>query len=183
VSSGQKHAGVTKGIAAGIGVGAAASHFLQPVELTFMAIGCLLGLFLSPDADVDSGHIGFHYVRKVFGRGGLWVWQQWWMPYQISIKHRSFWSHAPIVGTVVRLLYLPFPVIILALRDQKSTPIPVVVYRTVVAQLIAIPFAALIGAAIYLLWYQFPNFDFHIMAMSLFVGLCISDVGHWILDM
>jgi uncharacterized metal-binding protein len=35
--------------------------------------------------------------------GGLWI-SLWW-PYAWLIKHRSPISHAPILGTVVRLLY------------------------------------------------------------------------------
>jgi uncharacterized metal-binding protein len=31
-----------------------------------------------------------------------------WRPYQKAIKHRSIWSHGPIVGTVGRILYLSF---------------------------------------------------------------------------
>ena len=183
MSSGQKHAGMTKGIAAGIGVGAISSYILAPLDLTFMALGCLFGLFLSPDADHDAGYIGFSYVQRVFGAPGLWIWKQWWTPYQIGIKHRSFWSHTPIIGTVVRLLYLPFPIIILALKDQTSTPIFVIIPKMFIAQLVAIPFIALFGAILYFLWYQFPSIDFVTIALSLFVGLCISDAGHWILDM
>ncbi|MEN9213972.1 MAG: metal-binding protein [Gloeomargarita sp. DG02_4_bins_56] len=39
-------------------------------------------------------------------------WQRWgwlrglWIPYQKCCKHRSVWSHGPIVGTLGRLIYL-----------------------------------------------------------------------------
>jgi uncharacterized metal-binding protein len=29
-----------------------------------------------------------------------------WRPYQKAIKHRSIWSHGPILGTIGRILYL-----------------------------------------------------------------------------
>jgi uncharacterized metal-binding protein len=29
-----------------------------------------------------------------------------WRPYQKAIKHRSIWSHGPIIGTIGRILYL-----------------------------------------------------------------------------
>jgi uncharacterized metal-binding protein len=29
-----------------------------------------------------------------------------WLPYQKSVRHRSFWSHGFLVGTTLRLLYL-----------------------------------------------------------------------------
>jgi len=36
-----------------------------------------------------------------------WLWLRWiWLPYQKLCRHRSMWSHGPVVGTLVRLLYL-----------------------------------------------------------------------------
>ncbi len=29
-----------------------------------------------------------------------------WKPYQKAIKHRSIWSHGPLIGTIGRILYL-----------------------------------------------------------------------------
>lgn len=53
------------------------------------------GLMLGPDLDIHS----IHYKR--------WGWLRWiWLPYRGSMKHRSPLSHAPIVGTTVRVLYL-----------------------------------------------------------------------------
>lgn len=53
------------------------------------------GLMLGPDLDIHS----VHYKR--------WGWMRWmWLPYRGSMKHRSPWSHAPITGTTVRVLYL-----------------------------------------------------------------------------
>lgn len=53
------------------------------------------GLMLGPDLDIHS----VHYKR--------WGWLRWiWLPYRGSMKHRSPWSHAPVTGTTVRVLYL-----------------------------------------------------------------------------
>ena len=53
------------------------------------------GLWLSPDLDTRS-----NALRR---------WGQlafiWW-PYRRLIRHRSIWSHGPLIGTAVRLLYL-----------------------------------------------------------------------------
>ncbi len=36
-----------------------------------------------------------------------WLWLRWmWLPYRKLFRHRSFWTHGPLVGTVVRILYL-----------------------------------------------------------------------------
>ncbi len=53
------------------------------------------GLMLGPDLDIHSRP----YKR--------WGWFRWiWLPYRASIRHRSALSHAPITGTVLRVLYL-----------------------------------------------------------------------------
>lgn len=53
------------------------------------------GLMFGPDLDIYSQQ----YRR--------WGWLRWiWLPYRQNIRHRSFWSHGPIVGTVLRVLYL-----------------------------------------------------------------------------
>lgn len=53
------------------------------------------GLMLGPDLDIHS----VHFKR--------WGWFRWiWIPYRGSMRHRSPLSHAPIVGTVLRVVYL-----------------------------------------------------------------------------
>jgi uncharacterized metal-binding protein len=53
------------------------------------------GLMLGPDLDIHS----VHYKR--------WGWLRWvWLPYRGSMRHRSVLSHAPVIGTTLRVLYL-----------------------------------------------------------------------------
>lgn len=69
----------------------------QSGELTLcVASGFLLGgLMLGPDLDIHS--------RQYRRWGGLrWL----WLPYRKYVRHRSFLSHGPLIGTTVRLLYL-----------------------------------------------------------------------------
>lgn len=62
----------------------------------FISTGYLLGgLILGPDLDIYSRH---------FQRWGFFKYL--WLPYQQSLAHRSFLSHGPIIGTVVRVIYL-----------------------------------------------------------------------------
>ena len=53
------------------------------------------GLWLSPDLDTHS------QALKRWGKL-----QVLWWPYRKIIVHRSFLSHSPIIGTIIRLLYL-----------------------------------------------------------------------------
>lgn len=53
------------------------------------------GLLFSGDLDVRSRP----YKR--------WLWLRWvWIPYRHTFKHRSFWTHGPLIGTVIRMCYL-----------------------------------------------------------------------------
>ncbi|ERT08787.1 hypothetical protein M595_1318 [Lyngbya aestuarii BL J] len=75
-------------------------------HLTLIIASCFLfsGLMFGPDLDI---HRSYHFQR--------WGWMRWlWLPYQKSVRHRSFLSHGPVIGTAVRLLYLTVWVIVLA---------------------------------------------------------------------
>lgn len=53
------------------------------------------GLMFSGDLDIRSRQ----YQR--------WLGLRWiWLPYRKAMRHRSLWSHGPIVGTVGRVVYL-----------------------------------------------------------------------------
>ena len=74
-----------------------ASILTESGELTLLVAGGYLfgGLMLSPDLDLRSRP----YKR--------WGWLRWiWLPYQKMLRHRSFFSHGPIVGTTLRVVYL-----------------------------------------------------------------------------
>lgn len=66
-------------------------------NLTLLVVGAYLfsGLMFGPDLDLNSRP----YKR--------WGWLRWiWIPYQKTLRHRSFWSHGPIIGTTLRVIYL-----------------------------------------------------------------------------
>lgn len=67
--------------------------------------GCLVGILVMPDLDVDGGNITDSFIRKVFPPA-QWLWRTIWTPYSKFIPHRSPLSHAPILGTVLRIGYL-----------------------------------------------------------------------------
>ncbi|AUS99458.1 MULTISPECIES: metal-binding protein [Nostocales] len=62
------------------------------------------GLMFGPDLDIYSRQ----YQRWGFLR---WI----WLPYQKSLRHRSFLSHGPIIGTTLRVVYLSSIMAILAM--------------------------------------------------------------------
>lgn len=86
----------------------------RPIEIALLLFfGCLIGTVITPDLDVDTGHYGFHIVRKRFGRfiGGLWA--IYWWPYRKIVPHRHAVSHFPLVSTFLRFTYLFLPIFLL----------------------------------------------------------------------
>ncbi|MEM7727030.1 MAG: metal-binding protein [Cyanobacteria bacterium P01_A01_bin.45] len=66
-------------------------------HLTLIVAGGFMfgGLMFGPDLDIYS----VQYQR--------WGWLRFiWLPYQKSLRHRSFLSHGPLIGTTLRVLYL-----------------------------------------------------------------------------
>ncbi|MBF2097143.1 MAG: metal-binding protein [Gloeomargaritaceae cyanobacterium C42_A2020_066] len=78
-------------------VAGAAFWVTRSSDLTLWATGAYLfgGLMFSGDLDTLS---------RPWQRWGPFRWL--WAPYRTVLRHRSFWSHGPLVGTALRLLYL-----------------------------------------------------------------------------
>lgn len=102
MTTGKNHDKISKRIAwAFFGAGAFASGF--NFDLTYLAAGAaasagaLSALALSPDLDTWSNS------RRRWSNIGLgWLWE----PYRLTFKHRSIFSHLPVLGTLIRLLWL-----------------------------------------------------------------------------
>ncbi|MEG4058400.1 MULTISPECIES: metal-binding protein [unclassified Microcoleus] len=78
----------------------------QSSNLTLLVSGSFLfgGLMFGPDLDIYS----CQYQR--------WGWfKPIWLPYQKSLRHRSFLSHGPLIGTALRILYLAIWIAVLGM--------------------------------------------------------------------
>jgi uncharacterized metal-binding protein len=68
----------------------------QALPTLWICAGYLFGgLMLSPDLDI-------HSVQ--YKRWGIFRWI--WLPYRGSLRHRSAYSHGPLMGTTIRVIYL-----------------------------------------------------------------------------
>lgn len=81
-----------------LGLGGAATGLL--------VFGALTGLVMNPDLDVDGGSDAFRIVRSLGGPILSAAWRVFWFPYAKLASHRSFWSHFPVVSTLIRVAYL-----------------------------------------------------------------------------
>ena len=94
MSSGRTHDRITLWTLPLVVVGA----FWLTLDAGLTAVVCLGfllgGWMLGPDLDIHS----VQYKR--------WGWLRWiWLPYRGSMRHRSPWSHGPVIGTLIRVLY------------------------------------------------------------------------------
>lgn len=115
----------------------------------------MVGLVVTPDLDVRYRNTYSETImRHTAGRlaGGFWDWI--WLPYAYLIpRHRHWLSHAPIIGTALRLLYL--------------LAIPALLWWVLghILTLPALPQIALSPAALWALG-----------------GLALVDALHWVMD-
>ena len=77
-----------------------------PLRSLVMVAGCLAGILLTPDLDVDAGNIGMSIIRTWLGGIPAVLWFWYWRPYSKLIPHRSVVSHLPILSTAIRLVYM-----------------------------------------------------------------------------
>jgi uncharacterized metal-binding protein len=102
----------------------------QPIPPALaISAGCLVGLVLTPDLDVDDGCISIEFVRHTLGRIPALIWQAIWWPYAVLIQHRSWLSHGPVISTLIRLAYVAAgPALVWWLVDQHY-PLPAVHFQ------------------------------------------------------
>ena len=102
--SGKVHAQCSLVLAApayGLTAGATGDHVIGAA----CALGCLLGIMITPDLDQQGLSSSENaLIKYTMGLGFLWA--MLWYPYARLIKHRSPLSHFPSLGTAGRLLYL-----------------------------------------------------------------------------
>jgi len=81
----------------------------EPPDLAAAAaVGCALGVLLTPDLDI-SGTRSDYLVKEQIGVIPGIIWRLLWYPYSTLIPHRSLLSHGPIIGTAIRLIYIWIP--------------------------------------------------------------------------
>lgn len=127
-------------------------------ELTLMVAGGFLfgGLMFGPDLDIYS----IQFKR--------WGWLRWiWLPYQKCLRHRSPLSHGPIIGTMLRLVYLGGTIALVA-----------GVAIALVRQFWQIPIDSQTALQQAILWLSVYRWE----AIALFLGLELGAMSHSLAD-
>lgn len=104
-------AAIPSGLAVGLTYG--------PGPGVLTALGCLTGIAVGPDNDMLTiTTYEWAIIKRTLGLGYIWL--GYWGPYAAIFKHRSFWSHAPVISTAIRILYiLPLLYILSAVLRQS----------------------------------------------------------------
>lgn len=82
------------------------------------AFGCLLGIIVSPDLDIDHRTVSENVLPGILG----WLWFIYWWPYAKLHKHRGS-SHWPLIGTMVRVVYGFWWLVLLDIELLKLWPL------------------------------------------------------------
>lgn len=143
-----------------------------------LASAGLFSLFVGPDLDVDSGNIS-HKLARETGKIPLVLWTIFWEPYGYAIKHRSKISHMPILGTLLRLIYLVTPLSINVLVEDDRIR-RAIALSSGLSQILAIVPIVVIFALVQALIYA--RIDLAIF-FALFIGqVMFNDFLHFIFD-
>lgn len=126
--------------------------------------GMFAGTVLSPDLDHHDNVKPLQMMDALTPLVGG-PWRLGWRPYRDSIPHRKPLSHWPILGTLVRLVYLGLLLIVFFL-----------IWCIVTFCVIGYPIVPLITMS--------PKLSEWVClaALGIFPGLVLSDTLHWILD-
>lgn len=79
----------------------------EAAALAIMA-GAVCGWLMTPDLDIPHRTHEESRMWRLSPILGV-IWQTYWKPYALLIPHRHWLSHAPGVGTAIRMLYIGWP--------------------------------------------------------------------------
>ncbi len=130
----------------------------EPKVALCIAIGGLSAIFLTPDLDQPTLNRTENQLIKnssLIMRIVGYIYVGFFSPYAYMFKHRSFWTHQPIIGTLGRLLYIALVLCIIRLA--------------------ALP----IDGLIYMWQNDLINWRYVIVGL---IMLSINDTIHWIMD-
>ena len=116
--SGKAHAEMTLAAASLTYIWAIRSGVETPVQAGAAAVGCAVGLVLTPDLDLVGTRADALIRRQ--GLAPAIVWGLLWAPYSALISHRSILSHGLVLGTLLRLAYIAVPLGIMGLLPRPS---------------------------------------------------------------
>lgn len=175
MSSGKVHSSVSVGLSVGLILAGLISKLLPITESLLIGFGALAGVLITPDLDHDNTVMSHYYVKKYLGRGVRLWWYYLWRSYSIALRHRTRWSHTPFISTTLRLTYLAFPPIILPFSDQQTTSFLRLATFSLLSLIMSLPLWGMI------FFYYWADIDITYL-LYVFIGLCLSDLLHWIFD-
>lgn len=170
MASGKTHR--TIGLVSAGALAILATHHGALYEGLCLGAGCTFGATLmNPDQDVDGGYIGNAAARRL---GLETPYRVFFRPYQLAYKHRSGWSHFPVLSTIWRVIYLFLPLLVVIFKDQNTSRI------RLLSCTIAPQMMALVSWAGFIIFLHYGLIYWVIWGL---IGLTINDILHWFVDL
>lgn len=184
MSSGRAH---TKATLAVTPVTAIAAIALTDANIALVGgavVGSLLSIAVNPDCDQESfSYIEWRMLKSVIGVPHI----AFWYPYALSLWHREPWSHFPIIGTLLRVVYMSLiPLVTIAFLQAQGYVIVKLVFIGVLYYLLSRRklFFLLMFLTLIALIFAFTaaSAPLQLAIIGAVFGLTVSDILHWIMD-
>ena len=105
MADGRTHARIAGGVAVALSTAALPVAVYDEAMALAMLAGAVGGWLVTPDIDIPHRTHEETRIYRVSPVLGV-IWQTYWTPYALIIPHRHWLSHAPGIGTALRMLYL-----------------------------------------------------------------------------
>lgn len=110
--NGKTHAVASVVTAVGTGTLLYCNNIASLLTSCQVAAGALLGVLISPDLDLmENGNYSMVILRQ-YSPVLAKAWRCMWWPYAKLCHHRGV-SHWPIIGTLLRTVYIFFPILVI----------------------------------------------------------------------
>ena len=118
MADGRTHARIASGVTLAVSVAALPVGVHDSAAALALIVGAVAGFAISPDLDLEGrteDEARMWRISPVLG----FLWQTYWYPYALLIPHRHWLSHAPGIGTFIRMLYVGWWIPLIAPVDWR----------------------------------------------------------------
>jgi uncharacterized metal-binding protein len=118
MADGRTHARIANGVTLAVSAAALPVGVHDSAAALALMAGAVCGWAMTPDLDIEHRtHEEWRLWRlsPIIGA----VWTLYWLPYAWTIPHRHWLSHAPGVGTLIRMLYVGWWIPLIAPVDWR----------------------------------------------------------------
>ena len=118
MADGRTHAKIASGVTLAVSAAALPVGVHDAAAALALVVGAVAGFAISPDLDLEGRTEDEARIWRISPVLGF-LWQTYWYPYALLIPHRHWLSHAPGIGTLIRMLYVGWWIPLIAPVDWR----------------------------------------------------------------